>query len=335
MENRIRHWRQQRGLSQQALGRMVGLGKPTISKLERGGLRLRDVTIAKLVTALGVSAEDLLGDYASGPGAPRPRHGAGGVEPRQPREGAKVHFGFRTVDATEKARLVRDVFSTVAPRYDLMNDLMSGGVHRLWKADMVDWLKPRPGMCIVDVAGGTGDVAIRILDRTGGPESGARIVVCDASEAMLERGRDRAIDRGICGGIDWLCGDAENLPLADASADAYTIAFGIRNVTDIDRALGEARRVLRPGGRFVCLEFSRVVLPGLAGLYDAYSFKLLPAVGGVVTGDRAAYQYLVESIRRFPDQERFAAKIAAAKLGNVRYRNLSGGIAALHSAWRI
>ena len=141
MENRIRHWRQQRGLSQQALGRMVGLAKPTISKLERGGLRLRDVTIAKLIAALGVSAEDLLGDYASGPAVSWTRHGAGGEEPRQPREGAKVNFGFRTVDASEKARLVRDIFSTVAPRYDLMNDLMSGGVHRVWKADMIDLLK--------------------------------------------------------------------------------------------------------------------------------------------------------------------------------------------------
>ncbi len=333
MENRIRHWRQARGLSQQALGRMVGLGKPTISKLERGGLRLRDVTIAKLVAALGVSAGELLGDYASG--AVEPQLGPGKAEPCRPSDREKIYFGFRAVDADAKARLVRDVFSSVAPRYDLMNDLMSGGVHRLWKSDMVDLLKPRPGMCIVDVAGGTGDVAIRILDRTGGAASGTHVVVCDANQAMLDRGRDRAVDRGVCSGIDWLCGDAESLPLANASADAYTIAFGIRNLSRINRALTEARRVLKPGGRFVCLEFSRVTLPGMARLYDAYSFKLLPVLGGIVTGDRESYQYLVESIRQFPDQERFAAMIADAQFGNVRFRNLSGGIAALHSAWRI
>jgi demethylmenaquinone methyltransferase/2-methoxy-6-polyprenyl-1,4-benzoquinol methylase len=347
MENRIRHWRRARGLSQQALGHMVGLGKPTISKLERGELRLRDVTIAKLVDALGVPAGELLGDYASGASGPQAPRGPGGArahepsrepsrEPnREPNRGTKSHFGFRAVDVEEKARLVRDVFSAVAPRYDLMNDLMSGGVHRLWKADLIDCLKPRPGMCIVDVAGGTGDVAFRILDRAGGAASGTRVVVCDANQAMIERGRDRATDRGVLAGIDWLCGDAENLPLADACVDAYTIAFGIRNFGRIDHALAEARRVLKPGGRFVCLEFSQIVVPGLARLYDAYSFKLLPALGALVAGNQAAYQYLVESIRRFPDQERFAEMIAAAALGNVRYRNLSGGIAALHSAWRI
>jgi demethylmenaquinone methyltransferase/2-methoxy-6-polyprenyl-1,4-benzoquinol methylase len=216
-----------------------------------------------------------------------------------------------------------------------MNDLMSAGVHRLWKADMIDLLRPHPGMRIVDVAGGTGDIAIRILDRLGDAESSGRVTVCDVNEAMLQRGRDRAIDIGICAGISWLCGDAEELPIADASADAYTIAFGIRNLNRIDRALLEARRVLKPGGRFLCLEFSHVVHPGLAEVYDAYSFKLLPALGEIVAGNRGAYEYLVESIRRFPDQERFAAMITAANLGNVRYRSLSGGIAAIHSAWRI
>ena len=314
---------------------MVGLGKPTISKLERGELRLRDVTIAKLIDALGVEAGELLGDYAGGTGV-----SSNGMPPNgAPKAGRETGVG----GGDGKARQMRGVFSSVARRYDLMNDLMSGGVHRLWKADMVDWLRPRPGMRIIDVAGGTGDVALRLLERAGGLAAGglaagrrpARVVVCDLTEAMLQVGRDRALDRGVCAGIDWLCGDAEKLPVADASMDAYTIAFGIRNVGRIERALEEARRVLKPGGRFLCLEFSRIVLPGLEPLYDAYSFTVLPALGEIVAGDRAAYQYLAESIRRFPGQEHFAAMIAAAGLGNVRYRNLTGGVAALHSAWRI
>ena len=274
-----------------------------------------------------------------------------GVPPKGvPKAGRDAREGYRGAGGNEKARQMHDVFSSVARRYDLMNDLMSGGVHRLWKADMVDWLRPRPGMRFIDVAGGTGDVALRILERAGGPAvggpavgrpaaggpvDGTRVVVCDLTEAMLQVGRDRALDRGVCAGIDWLCGDAEDLPVADASMDAYTIAFGIRNVGRIEGALEEARRVLKPGGRFLCLEFSRIVLPGLEPLYDAYSFTVLPALGEIVAGDRAAYQYLAESIRRFPGQERFAAMIAAAGLGNVRYRNLTGGVAALHSAWRI
>ncbi len=338
MENRIRRWRRARGLSQEALGRKIGLSKPTVSKLESGALRLRDVTIAKLVDALDVPANELLGDYASGaaePPAPQPSQPSQPSQQPQPSSAPETHFGFRTVAAEEKPQLVRDVFSRVASRYDLMNDLMSGGIHRLWKAELVDRLRPRPGMRIVDVAGGTGDVAFRIVDRVGGAEPGVRVVVCDANLEMIEAGRDRAFDRGICAGIDWVCGDAENLPFADATMDAYTIAFGIRNVARVERALIEARRVLKPGGRFLCLEFSHLVVPGLAPLYDAYSFKVLPALGAVVAGDRAAYRYLVESIRRFPDQDGFAAMIAAAGLGQGRYSNLTGGIAALHSAWRI
>ncbi len=219
----------------------------------------------------------------------------------------------------------------MAPNYDLMNDLMSAGVHRLWKAAMIDWLAPRPGMRLVDAAGGTGDIAIRFLARAGG----ARVTVCDPSEAMLGIGRDRALDRGVAAGIDWVSADAEALPLADMSADAYTIAFGLRNVTRIERALGEARRVLAPGGRFLCLEFSRVALPLIGPLYDRYASIALPALGAVVAGDRAAYEYLVESIRRFPPQDELARMIAAAGLARVKVRNLSGGIAALHSAWRI
>jgi demethylmenaquinone methyltransferase/2-methoxy-6-polyprenyl-1,4-benzoquinol methylase len=242
---------------------------------------------------------------------------------------ATTHFGFRSVREAEKRSLVGAVFDSVARRYDLMNDLMSGGVHRLWKAAMLDWLNPRPDMLLLDVAGGTGDIAFRFLDRGGGS-----VVVVDVNREMLSVGRDRGIDRGIVGRISWVCGDAERLPVADASAGAYTIAFGIRNVTRIERALAEARRVLKPGGRFLCLEFSRVSLPVLDRLYEVYSFRALPALGHFVARDADAYRYLAESIRRFPSQERFAHMIRAAGLDLVRWRNLSGGIAALHSAWR-
>ncbi len=329
MENHIRHWRRERGLSQEALGKLVGLGKPTISKLERGGLRLRDVTIAKLVDALDVPAHDLLGDYANGmtPADEAPDSTPG----EDPIVTTETDFGFQRVAMADKAGMVAEVFASVAPKYDLMNDLMSVGIHRLWKAEMIAWLKPRSAMRIADVAGGTGDIAFRILERA----AGAHVSVCDINPAMLEVGRDRALDRGILDNIDWLCGDAEALPLADGSVDAVTIAFGIRNVTRLDGALAEARRVLRPGGRFLCLEFSHVALPALAPLYDAYSFKLLPLLGEIVANDRESYQYLVESIRQFPDQETFKAMITDAGLGQCRYRNLSGGVAALHSAWRI
>jgi demethylmenaquinone methyltransferase/2-methoxy-6-polyprenyl-1,4-benzoquinol methylase len=233
---------------------------------------------------------------------------------------------------------VRGVFDSVAGRYDLMNDLMSGGVHRLWKRSMIEWLHPRPGQHLIDVAGGTGDIAFRFLERAAkkaAPADPTRVSVVDLTPAMLAVGRDRAIDRGCLHGIDWMAGDAESLPIADMTADSYTIAFGLRNVTHIDRALAEARRVLKPGGRFLCLEFSRVVVPLLDQLYDTYSFRVLPALGAVVARDRPSYQYLVESIRRFPPQDDLAGMIAAAGFGVVRYRNLSGGIAALHSGWRV
>lgn len=244
-------------------------------------------------------------------------------------------FGFREVRAAEKHGLVQTLFGGVAGNYDLMNDLMSGGVHRLWKSAMLDWLAPRPGMRLIDVAGGTGDIAFRFQDRGGGP-----VMVCDLTPAMLAVGRDRAIDGGRLkpyagGGIAWVAGNAESLPVADRSADAYTIAFGLRNVTRIDLALAEAHRVLKPGGRFLCLEFSHVVLPVLDKLYDAYSFSVLPALGKWVAKDRDAYVYLAESIRTFPSQEELAARIRATGFGQVSYRNLSGGIAALHSGWRI
>jgi demethylmenaquinone methyltransferase/2-methoxy-6-polyprenyl-1,4-benzoquinol methylase len=247
---------------------------------------------------------------------------------------ADADFGFRRVPEATKAPLVRAVFDSVAPRYDLMNDLMSLGIHRWWKAEMVAWLNPRPGQQLLDVAGGTGDIALLALPRLA-PAAGGGVTVCDANAQMLEIGRARAIDDGILSGIEWLDGDAEALPFADRSFDLYTIAFGLRNVTRPERALAEARRVLKPGGRFLCLEFTPAVTPLLQPLYDLYSFQFLPLLGQIVTGDRDAYAYLVESIRRFPSQSKLSEMIAAAGLGQAKFRNLTGGIAALHSAWRI
>jgi demethylmenaquinone methyltransferase / 2-methoxy-6-polyprenyl-1,4-benzoquinol methylase len=244
----------------------------------------------------------------------------------------EADFGYRRVGLDEKADLVRRVFDSVAERYDLMNDLMSGGIHRRWKAFLIDRLNPRPGQSVLDIAGGTGDVALRFLDRAG---PGGVALVCDVNEAMILRGRDRAIDRGKLDGISWIVGDAERLPVAPVSVDAVTIAFGLRNVTRIAAALAEARRVLKPGGRFLCLEFSRVVLPVLDRAYDLYSFAVLPRLGELVTGDRDAYQYLVESIRRFPPQEELVGLMQEAGFEQVSFRNLTGGIAALHSGWRL
>ena len=263
---------------------------------------------------------------------------------QQNAETETTHFGYQDVPEAEKAGLVRDVFERVAGSYDLMNDLMSGGIHRLWKNEMVAWLAPRPGIRLIDVAGGTGDIANRVVDAIAGRQGEAvadgTIAVCDLTPDMLAQGRDKLIDRGRLPNapgvpLVWLCGDAQGLPLPDSSMDAYTIAFGLRNVTHIEQALAEARRVLRPGGRFLCLEFSRVVVPLLDKLYDLYSFQALPALGAVVARDPEAYRYLAESIRRFPPQDELVAMIEAAGLGQVRYRNLSGGIAAIHSAWRL
>ena len=255
---------------------------------------------------------------------------------QEPGSDARTHFGFRDVAETEKAPLVQGIFQSVAGRYDLMNDLMSGGIHRLWKAAMVDWLDPRPGIRLLDAAGGTADIALKVRERlTGQGDKSSRILVCDLTPEMLEIGRDRALDRGVFDGIDWICGDAQRLPLPESSVSAYTIAFGLRNVTRIDQALEEARRVLKPGGRFLCLEFSRVVQPLFSALYDRYSFQVLPAMGAAIAGDREAYVYLAESIRRFPPQDELAAKMTRAGLSQVRYRNLSGGIAAIHSGWRV
>ena len=242
-----------------------------------------------------------------------------------------THFGFREVPQGEKADLVHGVFTRVASRYDVMNDLMSGGVHRIWKDAMMDWLAPRDGQRLLDVAGGTGDIAFRFLSRA----PGASAVVLDMTESMLMEGRQRAEAAELGDRLDWVAGDAMALPFADASFDRYTIAFGIRNVTRIDAALKEAHRVLRPGGRLMVLEFSRMPNPALQWAYDRYSFNVIPAMGQAVAGDRDSYQYLVESIRRFPDQDRFAEMIGAAGFELVKYRNLSMGIAALHSGWKI
>ena len=253
--------------------------------------------------------------------------------------GSEADFGFRRVPEADKAPMVRAVFESVAPRYDLMNDLMSGGLHRLWKATLVDTLRPQPAMRVLDVAGGTGDIAFRILQAMGGPArckaAGGGITVADINPAMLAVGETRAKERHFDSAIDFTTADAERLPFADSSADAYTIAFGIRKVTHIENVLREARRVLRPGGRFLCLEFSKPMLPLLGPIYDRFSFSVIPWLGERVAGDRASYQYLVESIRRFPDQTRFARMIEDAGLSRVSVRNLAGGIVALHSAWRL
>ncbi len=254
-----------------------------------------------------------------------------------------THFGFRTVDKASKQGMVRNVFDSVAKKYDVMNDVMSGGLHRLWKEDMIRTLRPEAGMNLLDVAGGTGDIAFRFLEaahKRRGDDSAthseaAKVTVCDINAQMLDVGRDRAIDRGILKNIDWVCGNAESLAFPSSSFEAYTIAFGIRNVTNVDKALAEAYRILKPGGRFLCLEFSKLDMPFLDKIYDAYSFHLLPRFGEMITGDRESYQYLVESIRQFPPQEKFKDMIEEAGFKRVTYRNMTGGIVALHSGWKI
>ena len=243
-------------------------------------------------------------------------------------------FGFETVRVEDKQSLVNQVFSGVAERYDLMNDLMSGGLHRLWKDQLIAWLAPpkRGDYRLLDVAGGTGDVAQRFL-RTAGPAAGA--ICCDISFDMLRVGLKKSHRMGQKTRLAFVDGNAERLPFADKSFDAYTIAFGIRNIPRLERALHEAFRVLGHGGRFLCLEFSEVQVPILDDLYDVYSFNAIPALGAVAAGDAKPYRYLVESIRQFPNQDRFASIIEAAGFARVKYRNLSGGIAAIHSGWRI
>jgi demethylmenaquinone methyltransferase / 2-methoxy-6-polyprenyl-1,4-benzoquinol methylase len=242
-----------------------------------------------------------------------------------------THFGFQTVDEDDKAGMVHGVFTRVANRYDVMNDLMSVGIHRLWKDAMMDWLAPRAGQRLLDVAGGTGDIAFRFLGRA----REARATVLDMTESMLIEGQKRAEAENLADRLDWVVGDAMALPFADNSFDVYTISFGIRNVTRIPDALSEAFRVLKPGGRLMVLEFSQLPNPALQWAYDRYSFNVIPALGQVVANDRDSYQYLVESIRKFPDQDSFATMIRQAGFEQVKYRNLTMGVAALHSGWKI
>jgi demethylmenaquinone methyltransferase/2-methoxy-6-polyprenyl-1,4-benzoquinol methylase len=240
----------------------------------------------------------------------------------------KVSFGFEEVSPEEKTQRVGRVFSGVARRYDLMNDLMSGGMHRLWKNQFVRRVRPRKGEAILDMAGGTGDIAFRLAER------GAGVTVADINPEMLAVGRERARQRGV-GGLSWAEENAEQLSFAAASFDAYTIAFGIRNVTHIDHALAEAHRVLKLGGRFFCLEFSTTSWPGFAQLYETYSMNVVPKVGKAVAGDKESYRYLVESIRRFPPIERFSDMIRKAGFSQVKAEPILGGLVAIHSGWKV
>ena len=241
-------------------------------------------------------------------------------------------FGYKQVKPGEKARLVETVFDSVASRYDLMNDLMSVGIHRLWKNKFVSMLRPSANRILLDVAGGTGDIAFRYRERAG---TKARITVCDINREMLNVGQDRAINRGYLKGFEWVVGNAESLPFADNKYDLYTISFGLRNVPKIDDALEEAYRVLKPGGQFFCLEFSQMTNPALRKIYDEYSFRMIPKIGALVARDRDSYQYLVESIRQFPAQPELAARIKKAGFEKVRYVNLSGGITAIHTGTKL
>lgn len=242
-----------------------------------------------------------------------------------------THFGFETVAEDEKAGRVQGVFSSVASKYDIMNDVMSMGIHRVWKEAMMDWLAPRPGQRLLDVAGGTGDISFKFLNRAGSGHA----TVLDLTESMLVEGRKRAEAEAMQDSLDWVVGDAMALPFEDNSFDVYTISFGIRNVTRPQEALNEAFRVLRPGGRLMVLEFSQLPNPAMQKAYDLYSFNVIPRMGQAIANDRDSYQYLVESIRRFPDQETFLGMVRQAGFGQAKYRNLSMGIAALHSGWKL
>ena len=242
-----------------------------------------------------------------------------------------THFGFTEVPEHEKAGRVQGVFGSVASKYDVMNDAMSMGIHRIWKDAMMDWLAPRPNTRLLDVAGGTGDISFRYLKRAGH----AHATVCDLTEPMLVAGRQRAEADQMADSLDWVVGDAMALPFEDNTFDVYTISFGIRNVTRPQEALNEAYRVLKPGGRLMVLEFSQIPNELMQKVYDLYSFNIIPKMGQVIANDRDSYQYLVESIRKFPDQDTFLDMVRKAGFENAKYRNLSLGIACLHSGWKI
>jgi demethylmenaquinone methyltransferase/2-methoxy-6-polyprenyl-1,4-benzoquinol methylase len=252
-----------------------------------------------------------------------------------PRHGDRTHFGFQDIPLDHKQARVDSVFHSVAHRYDLMNDLMSGGLHRAWKDALVTAVNPPRSnrvFSLLDLAGGTGDIALRVVEAGG---AGTRAIVCDINEEMMGVGRERIAQRGRDDAIEFKQGNAEALPFPDKSFDVVTIAFGIRNVPRIDVALAECFRVLKTGGRFLCLEFSSVDVPGLDALYELYSFNVIPAIGQAVTGDREAYQYLVESIRKFPKPKQFAAMIEAAGFRRVSFTPMTGGVVAMHSGWKL
>lgn len=241
-------------------------------------------------------------------------------------------FGEERVSPQEKTRKVIGVFDSVASSYDIMNDLMSAGLHRLWKDHLIRKIRPRPNMHYLDVAGGTGDIAFRIRKKAG---KSARITLCDLNNEMLSVGRDRSIDKGMGDSFEWVTGNAEALPIPDNSVDVYTIAFGLRNVTHIDTGLAEAFRVLKPGGRFYCLEFSRVNEPFLRRLYDEYSYRLIPKIGEIVAKDRESYQYLVESIRKFPPQPELKKRLESAGFSRCKYEDLTFGVVSIHEGVKI
>jgi len=243
----------------------------------------------------------------------------------------KTHFGFKEVGEKDKAKMVRGVFSSVASKYDIMNDVMSFGIHRIWKNSMMDWLAPQANQKLLDVAGGTGDISFRFLKRA--PTSHA--TVFDMTQSMLNEGQLRAEASKMENQLEWICGDATCLPFKNNSFDVYTISFGIRNVTDPKLALQEAFRVLRPGGRLMVLEFSQIPNSSMQWAYDKYSFNIIPPMGKIIANDSDSYQYLVESIRKFPNQENFLKMINDSGFSNTKYRNLTMGIACLHSGWKI
>lgn len=241
----------------------------------------------------------------------------------------RTHFGYQTVDTAEKAKLVGEVFHSVASKYDLMNDVMSFGIHRLWKQFTLEHTGLRPGQSVLDIAGGTGDLALRFSRRVG---NSGRVVLADINESMLRVGRDRMIDKGVMSNIEFVQANAEVLPFEDDTFDVVTIAFGLRNVTDKDKALASMQRVLKPGGRLLVLEFSKPVLPLLSKAYDAYSFTALPMMGKLIANDAESYRYLAESIRMHPDQDTLAGMMEQAGFDQVDYHNLTGGVVALHKA---